>query len=74
MITHLISDPIQILSPSRNGKVVIEYASGRRAIVDTTELDATCGISEINQAIGSHNNSWDYSTWVDPEKWTNNLL
>jgi hypothetical protein len=74
MIRHLISEPILILTPSRCGIVVIQYQSGRRALVDVAELHADGGIKEINDAIGQHNSGWDYANWDDPDKWHNGVL
>ena len=74
-IRHLISGPVEILTPSRDGKVVIRYQSdGRRAVVDVGELYGDRGISEVNQAIGAHNLTWDFSTWLDPARWHNGEL
>jgi hypothetical protein len=70
----LISEPILILTPSRNGIVVILYKSGRRALVDVVELHADGEIAEINQAISQHSADWDYTNWQDPDKWHNGAL
>jgi hypothetical protein len=71
MIYYRISGAITILTPSREGKIVIQYRSGRTEIADVGGLWADKGIKEVNDAIGTLNESFDFANWQDPDKWHN---
>jgi len=70
-----MSGPITILTPPRNGKVVIEYQSNkRRDITDTLELHDDTDGREIQTVLMKNNDNWDYANWLDPDKWHNGTL
>ena len=68
-IRHMISDPITILSPSREGRIWIQYSDGRKAEVAITELHSENGWKEINAAIDPVTASWDWKEWLNPTTW-----
>ena len=69
MIYHMISKPVTILTPTRDGRLWIRYQDGTQKETSVSELWADSGISEINAAIAPLNASWNWSTWTDPQKW-----
>ncbi len=67
-IRHLISEPIQILTPCKNGKVWLKYQNGRKAEADICELIADGSFKEINQTISAIDATWDYRNF-DSADW-----
>jgi hypothetical protein len=65
-IRHLLSGPVTIMTPRKDGRVWIRYYSGRIAEVDGTELSADNGISEIGSALTAIADKWDWREWDTP--------
>jgi hypothetical protein len=66
-IRHMISGPVTILTPTRNGRVWIRYESGRMAETDVTELIADGGSPERNRAIEEVTANWKWTDeWQTP--------
>ena len=67
-IRHMLSGPVTIMTPRKDGRVWIRYQSGRIAEVDGTELSADDGIREIGAALATIANTWDWREW-DTSNW-----
>jgi hypothetical protein len=66
-IRHMISSPVTILTPTRNGRVWIKYESGRMVETDTTELVADGGWPEINRVLDAIAATWKWTDeWQTP--------
>jgi hypothetical protein len=68
-IRHLISNTVELLTPSRNGRVWIRYQSGRMAEVDTGELIAAGGWEEINRAFNAVAATWKWTDEWETPNW-----
>jgi hypothetical protein len=66
-IRHLISEPITILTPCKNGRIWIRYNTGRKAEVNITELVADGSFKEMNAAVAAVDTNWDWSNFDSPE-------
>ncbi len=65
-IRHLISNPVAILTPCKDGKTYIRYQSGQLALVEVSELHADNGIQEIGARLSEINATWDWAEWDSP--------
>ena len=66
-IRHMISNPVTILTPSRDGRIWIQYQDGRKAEVEITELHADGDWQEINWAINGITANWQWTDeWMGP--------
>ena len=67
-IRHLMSDPVTVLTPCKNGRLWLRYSTGRLAEVEVTELIADGGFKEINKTIAAIDSTWDYRDF-DSQHW-----
>jgi hypothetical protein len=66
-IRHMISEPVLLLTPVKNGRIWIRYQSGRIAEIDVTELHAEGNWQEINGVIDAIESVWKWHNWDTPE-------
>ena len=66
-IRHMISNPVTILTPSKYGRIWIQYQDGRKAEVEITELHADGDWQEINWVINGITANWQWTDeWMGP--------
>jgi hypothetical protein len=63
----MISEPVLLLTPCKNGRIWIRYGSGRIAEVDVTELHADDSWREINTVVKAIEDVWKWQNWDTPE-------